>query len=160
MATNQEKSAKETARLLQESQKTGEALGLTYENIADIQDQILQGAIKTQAALNAQLSILKDTVKQEREFKTIQDDIKTTYDDFKDLQGDFKNTLKAAAKLDKTRLQTLNDNVSTFEDLINRAKQSGKFDDKAIDDLESQLALRKQQIVEAEELRADRKSVV
>ena len=153
MGKDQEKSAKETARLLQESQKTGEALGLTYENIADIQEQILQGAIKTQAALNAQLSILKDTVKQEREFKTLQDDIKTTYDDFKDLQGDFTNSLKAAAKLDKAKLKTLNDNVSKFEELINTAKQSGKFDKAAIDDLESQLALRKKQVIEAEELR-------
>ena len=39
MGKDQEKSAKETARLLQESQKTGEALGLTYENIADIQEK-------------------------------------------------------------------------------------------------------------------------
>lgn len=154
MANNQEKSAKETARLLQESQKTGQALGLTFEDIANIQEQILQGAIKTQAALNAQLATTKETVKQEREFKNLQDNINSSMEDFVDLQGDFTNSLKAAAKLDKAKLKMLNDNVSALEKAVQAAKESSKFSDKDIDDLEKALALRKRQVAEAEELRA------
>jgi hypothetical protein len=153
MANNQEKAAKETARLLQESQKTGQALGLTFEDIANIQEQILQGAIKTQAALNAQLATTKETVKQEREFKNLQDSINSSMEDFVDLQGDFTNSLKAAAKLDKAKLKMLNDNVSALEDAVKAAKENNKFSADEIDDLESQLALRKQQIIEAQKLR-------
>jgi hypothetical protein len=148
-----EKSAKQTAKLLQESQKTGQALGLTFDELASVQDSILNGTIKTTAKLTEQLALVKQQVTEARKLEEVTQSIESSYEDFVDLSDSFNSNLKAAAKLDKTRLKTLNDNVKEMEKALAAAEQQHGYDQQNVADLKAQLELRKKQIEEASKLR-------
>ena len=75
MAKGDSKRARETNKLLESSKKLSDNLGMSLDDVADIQQKILDGTIKTEAALIKSLNVIKQQVKAKETLKKLDTDV-------------------------------------------------------------------------------------
>lgn len=102
MASNN--TSKEQIRLLKEAQALGKALGLEYDNIAGIQDEILRGHVKTNEQLLRELKEQRQ-IKDEIQAQSIAEQEKATA--LEDYASILQSTLKPLSKIKNMTEQSL-----------------------------------------------------
>ena len=119
----QQKISAEQAKLAQQAQESGTKYQFTLEQIADIQDKILQGQIKTSGELARQLAtsrqltaqlkgeqilrnkIASDQQKAQERAKKAQEEVAKLQDETLDLAGKYINSLQQMGKENRSNLQ-------------------------------------------------------
>jgi hypothetical protein len=152
MAKKKFDTAAEQAKMLKEAQSIGKALGMEYEDIAGIQEDILNGAIKTNKVMLEELKTAKSIRDTKKETLRIDQTAKELVKDLSDIQKTIQGNYKKLFSTSEDIFQVQKDLVKSKQEEVDKSLKEGKINKDIAKSLSDQLKTRMKDLDVQEQL--------